>query len=73
MVVFQLKNGSSTRLLIAKKGWTLRALSMEIGVSHSYLSQVLKGRKNPSATIARKLSEGINESIEDIFLIKTVD
>lgn len=72
-MIFHLKDGYSTRLLIAKKGWTLRALSVEIGVSHSYLSQVLKGTKNPSATIARKLCEGLNESLEDIFLIKMVD
>lgn len=68
-----MKNVTSTRLLIAKKGWTLRTLALEIGVSHSYLSQVLGGKKNPSATFAKKLSKGINESIEDIFLVKVVD
>ena len=73
MIVFQIINTSSTKLLIAKKGLTLRGLSKEIGVSHSYLSQVIKGTKFPSATIARKLSDGLNKAIEDIFLIQMVD
>ena len=72
MIVFRLKNSSNTKLLIAKKGLTLRGISNEIGVSHSYLSQVIKGIKYPSATIAKKLSDGLSQGIEDIFLIQVV-
>ncbi|ALC85736.1 XRE family transcriptional regulator [Bacillus sp. FJAT-22090] len=73
MILFRLKNASNTKLLIAKKGLTLRAVSQKIGVSHSYLSQVINEKKYPSATIARKLSDGLSTGIEDIFLIKVVD
>lgn len=73
MIVFQLKNATNIKLLIAKKGLTLRGMSKEIGVSHSYLSQVIKGTKFPSATIARKLSGGLNKAMEDIFFIQVVD
>ena len=73
MIVFQPKSTSSIRLLVAKKGFTLRGFSKEIGVSHSYLSQVIKGTKYPSATIAKKLSDGLSTGIEDVFIIRVVD
>lgn len=73
MIVFQPKNTLSIKLLVAKKGLTLRGLSKEIGVSHSYLSQVIKGTKYPSATIAKKISDGLSIGIEDIFFIRSVD
>lgn len=73
MIVFRLKNISNTKFLIAKMGLTLRGVSKEIGVSHSYLSQVINGTKFPSATIAKKLSDGLNKGIEDIFFIQVVD
>jgi len=73
MIVFRPKNTSSIKLLVAKKGLTLRGLSKEIGVSHSYLSQVIKGTKYPSATIAKKLSDGLSIGIEDIFLIQVAN
>ena len=73
MIVFKPKNTSSIKLLVAKKGLTLRGLSKEIGVSHSYLSQVINGTKYPSATIAKKISDGLSIGIEDIFYMQMVD
>jgi len=39
-----------------KKQKSLRQLAVEIGVSHSYLSQVLHGKKPPGARVAQALS-----------------
>jgi len=39
-----------------KKQKSLRQLAMELGVSHSYLSQVLHGKRPPSDGIAQALN-----------------
>jgi len=39
-----------------KKQKSLRQLAMELGVSHSYLSQVLHGKRPPSDKIAQALN-----------------
>lgn len=68
-----LKDGKKTRLLIARKGQSLRSFAKEIGVSQGYLSQILALKKKPSANIAYKISKGLKVDIEDIFLIKMND
>ena len=73
MVTFPLKDGTKTRLLIAKTGKSLRGFSENVAVSHCYLSQILNGQRNPSPTVAYKIARGLNMDIEDIFLISLVD
>ncbi|PGS09918.1 helix-turn-helix domain-containing protein [Bacillus pseudomycoides] len=72
MIEIKLKDEIKTRLLIAKTGKSLRRFSKENGFSHAYLSQILKGDRNPSPVVATKISKGLNLEIEDIFLIKVV-
>lgn len=69
----QLKNSAETKIMMAKKGKTIRSFSKLIGVSHPYLSQILNKKRNPSATVAHKIAEGLGVKVEDIFLIKVVD
>jgi len=73
MIVMMLKDNTSTRLSIAKKGESLRGFSKNIGISHAYLSQILNEKRNPSPIIAHKIAKGLDKEIEEIFLIKTVD
>lgn len=73
MVKFELLDRNETKLLIAKKGFTIRGFSRFIGISHSYLSQILNTEQQPSAATAIKISKGLEKRIEDIFLIKMVD
>lgn len=73
MYIFLLKSSRDTKLLIALKGLTLRGFASYIGVSHSFLSQVLNGKRKPSAVVAKKIADGLGKEIEEIFLIKTVD
>ncbi|MGN4930269.1 helix-turn-helix domain-containing protein [Bacillus cereus group sp. MYBK14-1] len=72
MIEIKLKDEITTRLLIAKTGKSLRSFSKENGFSHAYLSQILKGDRNPSPVVATKISNGLNLKIEDIFFIKVV-
>jgi transcriptional regulator with XRE-family HTH domain len=72
MISIELKSGIKTKILIAKTDKSLREFSKKIGISHPYLSQVLSGKRNPSATVAHKISKGLGLEIEDIFLIPNV-
>ncbi|WP_203332623.1 helix-turn-helix domain-containing protein [Planococcus beigongshangi] len=70
MIKLEFKNADETKVLIGKKGKSLRSFSRQIGVSQPYLSQVLNLKNNPSATVAKKIAEGLDLEIEDIFFIK---
>lgn len=73
MVIVQLKDRKKVKILIAGAGKSLRDFSLETGVSHSYLSQILNGFKSPSPKVAKKIANGLGGSINDFFLIKVVD
>lgn len=73
MLKFELKKPNELQILIALNGKSVRGFSEEIGISHSFLSQVISGKRNPSATTAGKISKGLNKEIEDFFLVKVVD
>src|SRR5213593_4383206 len=44
----------------------LRELCKEVGISHSHLSLVLLGRRNPSLKVARRLAEVLGISLDDL-------
>lgn len=71
MLTFPLKNELETRILIAEKGKSLRTFSKKINISHSYLSQILTGKKRPSPTVAYKIAKGLDLKIEDLFFTKS--
>lgn len=66
-----ISNESETRQAIALRGYSIRGFSKEIAMSHSYLSQVLSGIRNPSPTIANKIANGLDQKIGDIFFIRS--
>ncbi|MEB7812867.1 helix-turn-helix transcriptional regulator [Staphylococcus xylosus] len=55
------------RGLIAKNGHTLRSFSKSSGISLSYLSLIINGKATPSPKMAKRISENLNVSIEDLF------
>lgn len=73
MVIVKVKDRAQLQILIAKKGKSIRGFSRDIGISHSYLSQILNGIKTPSPKIAKKIADGLEESMSTFFLIKVVD
>lgn len=72
MVKCILRNEVTTRLMIAEKMGSLKNFANEIGISQTYLTQILKCDRNPSPTIAHKIANGLGKKIEDIFLVKNV-
>lgn len=73
IIILLTKDEIQTRTLIAKNGMSLRGFAKKIDVSHSYLSQVLSGKRHPSPEFAKRICDGLNTELEDIFLFKVVD
>ncbi|PIC71148.1 transcriptional regulator [Sporosarcina sp. P16b] len=73
MVEVTIRKSDIVKLKIATKGYGIRSFSGKIGISHSYLSQILNEHKKPSATVASKIAKGLDEEVLDLFLIKVVD
>lgn len=55
------------RGLIAKNGHTLRSFSKSSGISLSYLSLIINCKATPSPKMAKRISENLNVSIEELF------
>jgi len=73
VIQVRIRDAAYTKLEIAKAGYTLRGYSRVIGISHSYLSQILNQKRNPSPAIASKISAGLHEEVDAFFLIDLVD
>ncbi|WP_430515293.1 helix-turn-helix transcriptional regulator [Cytobacillus firmus] len=58
-----------TRLVNARKqaGLTQEQLALEAKISRAYLSNIEKGKHTPSLEVAKKISDALKKSIEDIF------
>lgn len=52
------------------KGYNLSTLADEVGISISYLSQIINGKRTPSAMLATKISKVFDVSVEKLFTFK---
>lgn len=55
--------------LIVKEGFSYRRLAKEVGCSQTTICLILKGERNPSPNIAKKIAKVLNVSFEHIFFI----
>lgn len=69
MITFELKNPEKVKLEIALNGHSIRSFSNEIGISNSFLSQILNAERKASAKTAKKISDGFNKDVKEIFFI----
>lgn len=73
MIIVDFRDIKYVRLKIAKEGKSLRDFARKIGISQSYLSQLLNKKHPPSAQVAYKIANGLGEEVDKIFLIKVID
>ena len=69
MVTFTVLSTNEIKLLIAKQGESVKTFSKKIGVSDSYLSQIINKKRKPSAPLAKKISDNLEKDIKEIFFI----
>lgn len=63
-------NESSVKKAMFLKGYNLSDLSNETGVGVSYLSQIINGKKIPSPKLAKKMSEVLQVSVNELFIFE---
>lgn len=59
--------------LMLLKGYTNSGLAKEIDVTNAHLSNVRNGKTNASVTLAKKLADFFDVTIEDLFELKEVE
>lgn len=64
------KENTDFKLLIAKKGISQKEFAEFIGISSTYLSQLINGKRKPSPSVAGKIAKGLNVNVEEIFFIQ---
>nr|WP_276519626.1 helix-turn-helix transcriptional regulator [Bacillus infantis] len=52
-------------------GYSLRSLAVKLGVSSPYLSQIINEKRNPSAKVAKKITEHFDKEFHDFFYIES--
>ena len=65
----EVKNIQDLRVLIAEKGMNIKSLSDRTGISQSYLSLIVNGKRTPSPVTAKKISEELKKEVNEIFFI----
>lgn len=56
--------GKILRMLRIAKDLSITELARQIGVSESYISEIEKGKKNPSYKVCEKYASGLKISVE---------
>ena len=56
--------------LMFLKGHNLSTLADEVGISISYMSQIMNGKRTPSAMLAKKISKVFGVSVNELFTFK---
>ena len=59
--------GESVRRLREERGFSLKKLADEAGVSESFISQVERGVANPSVASLRRIAEALSTSVAALF------
>lgn len=72
MVDLTLKDVFQTKIMISETGKNFSSFAKNIGISRSYLSQILGMKRNPSVAVANKIAKGLGVEVEEIFLVKNV-
>jgi DNA-binding XRE family transcriptional regulator len=66
----KVKNTVDLQSNLSIKGFNQVLFSKEIGVTSPYLSMILRGKRNPSPILAKKIADKLGVEVEDIFFIE---
>jgi transcriptional regulator with XRE-family HTH domain len=67
--------GRTVHVLRTGRAWSLRVLSDRSGLSVAFLSEIERGRKEPSGTVLGQLAEAFDLSLSDLLvsIARTLD
>lgn len=56
-------------MLLIKSGFTKSTFAQETGLSQSTIYQIIKGKRNPSPVVAKKICMALRTEFDDLFEI----
>ena len=59
--------GMRIRYLRQSKGLTIEALSFEAGLNRNYLSDMERGKRNPTVLVLQKVAKALDITLETLF------
>ena len=72
MSKLKVKDANYLHSTIAIKGFNLILFSKEVGVTSQYLSMILRGKRNPSPILAKKIADKLGLQVAEIFFVEDV-
>lgn len=69
-MLIKLKNQNDFRKVIIIKGYSLNSFAKEAGISGPYMAQIANGTRNPSAKVAKKISNALQVEFDEIFFVE---
>ncbi len=64
-------NRQALEIAITRRNISQNALAQKLGVSKSYLSQVITGKREPSASMRRRILEYLRDyTFDDLFILE---
>lgn len=62
-----IKDTDATKLEVIKLGMNMRQFADRLEIGQSYLSNILQGKKNPSPSLAKRITDEIGKPIQEVF------
>lgn len=62
-----IKDTDATKLEVIKLGMNMRQFAERLEIGQSYLSNILRGKKNPSPSLAKRIADEIGKPIQEVF------
>ena len=71
MKIFAIKDKFQEKRLQA--GHNNRSLAADVGMDEGYLGEIVKGKKNPSGPLAKRIHDALGCEFQDIFFTQESD
>ena len=62
-----IKDTESVRKAILKRGMNMRQFAERINVTQHYWSNIMNGKRFPSAQVAKRIADELGKSIQEVF------
>jgi putative transcriptional regulator len=68
-MTIKLKDAAAFRKELIMRGYSFNEFARVAGISGPYVAQIANGTRNPSAKVAKKISNALNVEFDDIFFV----
>ena len=62
-----IKNTETVRKDILKRGMNMRQFSERVDITQHYWSNIMNGKRYPSAAVAKRIADELGKTIQEVF------